>query len=130
MIRRPPRSTRTDTLFPYTTLFRSPDHDQGERSRPHPSLGGHPRRRGRGDDALLGPGPYGIAAGAINPFLSSRCYACPMTRAIVSFDTELSAGLHRQGIDVRANFDSPTLSRCPDAALGIHFHMDKIGRTT
>src|SRR3546814_18718835 len=24
MIRRPPRSTRTDTLFPYTTLFRSP----------------------------------------------------------------------------------------------------------
>src|SRR3546814_5897860 len=28
MIRRPPRSTRTDTLFPYTTLFRSADtHD-------------------------------------------------------------------------------------------------------
>src|SRR3546814_1126639 len=24
MIHRPPRSTRTDTLFPYTTLFRSP----------------------------------------------------------------------------------------------------------
>src|SRR3546814_15767046 len=38
MIRRPPRSTRTDTLFPYTTLFRSagkkafdamtPEHEQ------------------------------------------------------------------------------------------------------
>src|SRR3546814_11656512 len=27
MIRRPPRSTRTDTLFPYTTLFRSVDAD-------------------------------------------------------------------------------------------------------
>src|SRR3546814_9063893 len=27
MIRRPPRSTRTDTLFPYTTLFRSFGHD-------------------------------------------------------------------------------------------------------
>src|SRR3546814_5493932 len=27
MIRRPPRSTRTDTLFPYTTLFRSPPVD-------------------------------------------------------------------------------------------------------
>src|SRR3546814_16990093 len=27
MIRRPPRSTRTDTLFPYTTLFRSVDTD-------------------------------------------------------------------------------------------------------
>src|SRR3546814_355059 len=29
MIRRPPRSTRTDTLFPYTTLFRSPAGDGG-----------------------------------------------------------------------------------------------------
>src|SRR3546814_7028137 len=30
MIRRPPRSTRTDTLFPYTTLFRSePSLDDG-----------------------------------------------------------------------------------------------------
>src|SRR3546814_6470973 len=28
MIRRPPRSTRTDTLFPYTTLFRSPFDDE------------------------------------------------------------------------------------------------------
>src|SRR3546814_17997701 len=27
MIRRPPRSTRTDTLFPYTTLFRSASHN-------------------------------------------------------------------------------------------------------
>src|SRR3546814_19409326 len=41
MIRRPPRSTRTDTLFPYTTLFRSDqglmlafgfNHDAAERS--------------------------------------------------------------------------------------------------
>src|SRR3546814_12809927 len=31
MIRRPPRSTRTDTLFPYTTLFRSPH--RGKRRR-------------------------------------------------------------------------------------------------
>src|SRR3546814_5166222 len=29
MIRRPPRSTRTDTLFPYTTLFRSTDSCAG-----------------------------------------------------------------------------------------------------
>src|SRR3546814_2022893 len=31
MRRRPPRSTRTDTLFPYTTLFRSRDIIQQER---------------------------------------------------------------------------------------------------
>src|SRR3546814_14629562 len=57
MIRRPPRSTRTDTLFPYTTLFRSaraqlrstrdeprgdaraedPECQQGERSEEHTS---------------------------------------------------------------------------------------------
>src|SRR3546814_1867153 len=29
MIRRPPRSTRTDTLFPYTTLFRSGSRKSG-----------------------------------------------------------------------------------------------------
>src|SRR3546814_6445931 len=32
MIRRPPRSTRTDTLFPYTTLFRSWRDARGDRS--------------------------------------------------------------------------------------------------
>src|SRR3546814_9124313 len=31
MIRRPPRSTRTDTLFPYTTLFRSLRHNPARR---------------------------------------------------------------------------------------------------
>src|SRR3546814_5621835 len=31
MIRRPPRSTRTDTLFPYTTLFRSASVDDDAR---------------------------------------------------------------------------------------------------
>src|SRR3546814_2276829 len=52
MIRRPPRSTRTDTLFPYTTLFRyrqrreSHDHDHscgqgtGIRTRVPRRLGG------------------------------------------------------------------------------------------
>src|SRR3546814_14265817 len=33
MIRRPPRSTRTDTLFPYTTLFRSQPSPEYERLR-------------------------------------------------------------------------------------------------
>src|SRR3546814_18002302 len=34
MIRRPPRSTRTDTLFPYTTLFRSSGHTSGRWRQP------------------------------------------------------------------------------------------------
>src|SRR3546814_6602635 len=45
MIRRPPRSTRTDTLFPYTTLFRSGRDHQHE-----------PRLRGRRRDAPRGRG--------------------------------------------------------------------------
>src|SRR3546814_2279324 len=44
MIRRPPRSTRTDTLFPYTTLFRSL---RGARV---PVEGVGPRGRGVGFD--------------------------------------------------------------------------------
>src|SRR3546814_4384875 len=32
IIRRPPRSTRTDTLFPYTTLFRSQHHRRTPRT--------------------------------------------------------------------------------------------------
>src|SRR3546814_17162204 len=40
MLRRPPRSTRTDTLFPYTTLFRSLARARGFESREH-----HQRRR-------------------------------------------------------------------------------------
>src|SRR3546814_2001686 len=37
MIRRPPRSTRTDTLFPYTTLFRSSHPVSARKSRAAPS---------------------------------------------------------------------------------------------
>src|SRR3546814_8710085 len=55
MIRRPPRSTRTDTLFPYTTLFRSRrgrggagvvPGAVGQRDRPYPAVrrAHHPSR--------------------------------------------------------------------------------------
>src|SRR3546814_12927230 len=61
MIRRPPRSTRTDTLFPYTTLFRSPAMtvEVWRRSRLHPleEVGGEVafgERRQDDDDQLAG----------------------------------------------------------------------------
>src|SRR3546814_18411426 len=52
MIRRPPRSTRTDTLFPYTTLFRSqaPHHPTSARRELRQAFVEHQPRRG---DALL-----------------------------------------------------------------------------
>src|SRR3546814_1117985 len=50
MIRRPPRSTRTDTLFPYTTLFRSRrDRPVGIRRRRH---SGNERGPDQGRQAL------------------------------------------------------------------------------
>src|SRR3546814_6688894 len=52
MIRRPPRSTRTDTLLPYTTLFRS---------RSHRSL----KQPGRGDC-------HGVRSGRAKAFIFAR----------------------------------------------------------
>src|SRR3546814_3166704 len=50
MIRRPPRSTRTDTLLPYTTLFRSHRPDPGAQSgvlvAPWPGYARRVRRNG------------------------------------------------------------------------------------
>src|SRR3546814_14585190 len=52
MIRRPPRSTRTDTLFPYTTLFRSQEFLRACRRRP-----GRHRPRRRAESRQHRPGP-------------------------------------------------------------------------
>src|SRR3546814_17146298 len=49
MIRRPPRSTRTDTLFPYTTLCRS-KHCRFFRQQDRYRVGGIARRTVRADD--------------------------------------------------------------------------------
>src|SRR3546814_6317457 len=58
MMRRPPRSTRTDTLFPYTTLFRSPDE----------------RHRGvTSGRFLFGMESAGINQSAIADILGERC---------------------------------------------------------
>src|SRR3546814_11443793 len=50
MIRRPPRSTRTDTLFPYTTLFRSAGAGVAPCRSPS---GENSMKPGRGDLAML-----------------------------------------------------------------------------
>src|SRR3546814_4822161 len=63
MIRRPPRSTRTDTLFPYTTLFRSDRPPQPgqpvRRCRPHREDPAQQRgRRGAGGRTGRPPWPH------------------------------------------------------------------------
>src|SRR3546814_3164068 len=66
MIRLPPRSTRTDTLFPYTTLFRSGVGriEGADRDRARPSrfgVGREPQSRDRGDEGRQRRG-VGLAA--------------------------------------------------------------------
>src|SRR3546814_4791651 len=58
MIRRPPRSTRTDTLFPYTTLFRSPSQCS---SRPMRRSGAAPASR-PGQEGVDPAKPHGFPA--------------------------------------------------------------------
>src|SRR3546814_7554041 len=88
MVRRPPRSTRTDTLVPYTTLFRSDaarlGFDQvdehvggrgnlqrravgaGDRQRQRDALHADPVERARGDGEVAGDVRQGVLAGRIH----------------------------------------------------------------
>src|SRR3546814_2860416 len=57
MIRRPPRSTRTDTLCPYTPLFRSPGRRTTERSAQQRKYSSIPSRNENGRRSLAAGGP-------------------------------------------------------------------------
>src|SRR3546814_14459364 len=85
MIRRPPRSTRTDTLFPYTTLFRSTaapidcaDHVSGLPMPPDQRSGGRHWGAGKAQKERsipvprIGPGPGDRTAGSLESFLQAR----------------------------------------------------------
>src|SRR3546814_1312567 len=76
MIRRPPRSTRTDTLFPYTTLFRSPE----KIFRPH-------RERS--------PSIRAIRAAAVPYSRQDRGYRRALPRGL-SWPSKQSTGRHRK----------------------------------
>src|SRR3546814_3173280 len=74
MIRRPPRSTRTDTLLPYTTLFRAqlgararvPRLDERHRREPHPHRTDH--RGGRGQE----PAPAQVVRALFDPIIAHQ----------------------------------------------------------
>src|SRR3546814_1752415 len=68
MIRRPPRSTRTDTLFPYTTLFRSVPGRRAAHGRGQPD-----RSRALHLPAVAGAqGAGAIGGGRSGPYLRPR----------------------------------------------------------
>src|SRR3546814_561741 len=68
MIRRPPRSTRTDTLFPYTTLFRSNAGRAEYRTRQDVDIPGYDDNAGRGDFSREGRLPVARENDAVGRF--------------------------------------------------------------
>src|SRR3546814_19913860 len=88
MIRRPPRSTRTDTLFPYTTLFRSRQARRATFEYALPPCGDvPPRRRGPASRAAIRSCQYPPAV-----FLDARLEA----RALIAF-VDSSGETQRRG---------------------------------
>src|SRR3546814_15487943 len=118
MIRRPPRSTRTDTLFPYTTLFRSPlSFREGNRADDRSRRAGQHRRnpcaqavgdlarrrtlpflcRGGGPISRRGPRRRGRAVGAAIGSGSCRERVCPyvyISVVAVHFKQKASRYIH------------------------------------
>src|SRR3546814_3436779 len=75
MSRRPPRSTRTDTLRPYTTLFRSPNFDFPR----HPGVSSTPpggTKRVEGGVRAQGPGRIAFRAYSIGNRVESNLREC------------------------------------------------------
>src|SRR3546814_4055389 len=98
MIRRPPRSTLTDTLFPYTTLFRSRSstparHDRSRCGKPpaiYPLSGLHPvPRSGREELPMRRPPPRHALRGWLPPN-RKRCPPFPRAQTASAADHKMS----------------------------------------
>src|SRR3546814_16960052 len=132
MIRRPPRSTRTDTLFPYTTLFRSDacprlpathflETAKAERgSDDNPRSAVVPRRGGewclvvlealkpldprfRGADALA-KAAAPCAAAPVRPLMNFATSQAPSVRSPLRFAHSRHSSSHTRSISVSAIF--------------------------
>src|SRR3546814_13419596 len=84
MIRRPPRSTRTDPLFPYTTLFRSESGYAAAKAL---------LARGTTFDAIFA-GSDLIAIGAMRALAEAKL-RCPQDVALIGFDDIPAAKIGR-----------------------------------
>src|SRR3546814_10108705 len=123
MIRRPPRSTRTDTLFPYTTLFRS-EADRECRAGAHLQEAGEAGRRRAGggehrciqDEEAGGRGPARLPRALRVPIAASS----PLRTALGSTGGGREGG--SPGVDaggvIRAvdGYASPAVPRAGSAA--------------
>src|SRR3546814_19407042 len=103
MIRRPPRSTRTDTLCPYTTLFRSAFADQRlcRLFVPEPFA---PQRRNRNQPVAAQPHDRGEEAEALHTGdarIEHLAYAVRQPGGDIAIDG-IAPGLHRAALGLAA----------------------------
>src|SRR3546814_11677901 len=92
MLRRPPRSTRTDTLFPYTTLFRAADYRR--------RLSAGTAARDRAEEVMrTAAALFALAAslGSLQPALAapkspSLPWSAPATTEVVTEDRKFTSG--------------------------------------
>src|SRR3546814_2347954 len=82
MIRRPPRSTRTDTLFPYTTLFRSNRHREADTETVVDGLVQYPRLLGIGRQL---PAQFAPREGAVGALRSEEHTSEPQSLMRISY---------------------------------------------
>src|SRR3546814_22444 len=124
MIRRPPRSTRTDTLFPYTTLFRSerPELLQRQADRVR---GGRQRARvlQRLVDQLAGQFVEGALTGDFG-LLAFELRACLLERSLLAAPdlaqldhVPAEVGLHRLAHVAGLHREQRVLERLDHAAI-------------
>src|SRR3546814_8372060 len=84
MLRSPPRSTRTDTLFPYTTLFRSARRNRPQRPRDRPDRSSRTFVHARallGHGVSLGPAIRDAIGGGSPSSRSEEHTSTPVTNA-------------------------------------------------
>src|SRR3546814_11931984 len=92
MIRRPPRSTRTDTLFPYTTLFRSSRSERSPRRVPPRRHRQEPPQNGQASSDA-GPGSCRLKLTKAAVALRSRSQLRSRTPFFNAIDKARSSGL-------------------------------------
>src|SRR3546814_20333756 len=120
MIRRPPRSTRTDTLFPYTTLFRSaliagvPSEGRGHAAIHRQQMAVHigSRRRGeiqRRPGQLLRPAPAAQRRALVDE--ANEGFVLKQVAVDLGFEIARCDGVRSEELLVGKEWDSTCSSR-------------------
>src|SRR3546814_10309255 len=122
MIRRPPRSTRTDTLFPYTTLFRS-----------EPGVDGYHEMSGLAENEPAKPKDPLLSIALSHGFSSNFCQlevlppASPLRRQVADhIDLAAPGVLPAQGVDQVGDRKTLRIVEAPGAADRSEEHTSEL----